>query len=374
MKHAHGLLSLLALSATLAPAVRGELGTCLREIILGQDSDIESLTPKNVIGFGRAYRKPVQIHDNLVERDGSSGGLQVVIAAGGGLIDISDITGIGTSNNNNNNNNNSGASSSISSPNATPASTTEAQSTSTTSSSSTAAASTTSSTDTDSNEVGAAIASGSYSQEPTELVYTCKSEFIDFSTQGAMDKFSFVWCPQNAYQTSNSVVWRLTRECGTTMVYPWDFHYGKIEGRIRIGPTSGVVTSMLLLGPAPSDEIDFEWVGRNTDQVQTMYYVQSHRVDPLPQVFVIDQQGGGDLSTTFHDYAIELNSDSVKWYFDGVLRRTLNKGSQEFPTYASRGRMGIWDGTQTSGWAGTVDWSLGPFTAEMQWFNFTPYC
>ncbi|KAJ1720171.1 putative glycosidase CRH2, partial [Coemansia erecta] len=316
MKRAQGLLSLLALSTALTPAVRGELGTCLREIFFGQDSDIEPLTPKNAIGLGRSYRQPMQILDNLVERDSSSGGFQVVIAAGGGLIDISDITGVGTSNSNNNNNN-SGGSSSISSSSSTSASTTAAQSTSTTSSSSTSAASTTSSTETDSNEVGAAIASGTYSQEPTDLVYTCNSEFIDFSTQGAMDKFSFVWCPQNAYQTSNSVVWRLTQECGTTMVYPRDFHYGKIEGRIRIGPTSGVVTSMLLLGPAPSDEIDYEWVGRNTDQVQTMYYVQSHRVDPLPQVFVIDQQGGGDLSTTFHDYAIELNSDSVKWYFDG---------------------------------------------------------
>ncbi|KAJ2363730.1 transglycosylase, partial [Coemansia sp. RSA 2607] len=334
------------LSTALTPTARGELGTCLREIFFGLDPNIEVLTPKNAIGLSRAYPEPMQIMDNLVERDSSSGGLQVVIAAGGGLIDISDITGVGTSNNNN-----GGVSSGISSSSTASTSTTAAQTTSSTSSSSTSAASTTSSTETDSNEVGAAISSGSYSQEPTDLVYTCKSEFIDFSTQGAMDKFSFIWCPQNAYQTSNSVVWRLTEECGTTMVYPWDFHYGKIEGRIRIGPTSGVVTSMLLLGPAPSDEIDYEWVGRETDQVQTMYYVQSHRVDPLPQVFVIDQQGGGDLSTTFHNYAIELNPDSVKWYFDGVLRRTLNKGSQEFPTYASRGRMGIWDGTQTSGWA-----------------------
>ncbi|KAJ1661996.1 transglycosylase [Coemansia sp. RSA 1646] len=188
-----------------------------------------------------------------------------------------------------------------------------------------------------------------------------------------MSKFSFVWCPENAYQTGNSVVWRLTESCGTTMVYPWDFYYGKIEARVRMGGGSGVVTAMLLLGPAPSDEIDLEWVGKDTTHVQTMYYVQSHRVDNLPEVFGASQNNG-DLSTTFQDYAIELNKDSVKWYLNGILLRTLNKGAQEFPSDASRARLGIWDGTQTGGWAGAVDWSKGPFTAEMQWFNFTPYC
>ncbi|KAJ2815908.1 transglycosylase [Coemansia sp. 'formosensis'] len=189
-----------------------------------------------------------------------------------------------------------------------------------------------------------------------------------------MSKFSFIWCPQNAYQTSNSVVWRLTPECGTTMVYPWDFKYGRVEGRIRIGATSGVVTAMLLLGPPPSDEIDWEWVGKDLTHAQTTYYVQAHNVDSLPMAIGVAQPGGGDLSTTFQNYAIELTKDSVTWFINGNSVRTLVKGTKEFPSAASRPRMGIWDGSQTGGWAGSVDWSLGPFTAEMQWFNFTSYC
>ncbi|KAJ2718652.1 Glutamate decarboxylase 2 [Coemansia sp. Benny D115] len=224
---------------------------------------------------------------------------------------------------------------------------------------------------------GSAVAgtTGTYSQEPSDFAYTCKSEFVDFSKSDAMSKFSFVWCPQNAYQTDNSVVWRLTPECGTTMVYPWDFHYGKIEARIRIGPGSGVVTAMILMGPPPADEIDFEWVGKDLTHVQTMYYVQSHRIDNIPRVYGVDQQGQGDLSTTFQNYAIELKEDTVTWFLNGeALPFVLKRDSRGFPTYANRARLGIWDGTQTSGWAGTVDWSQGPFTAEMMWFNFTPYC
>ncbi|KAJ2354223.1 putative glycosidase CRH2 [Coemansia sp. RSA 2618] len=216
--------------------------------------------------------------------------------------------------------------------------------------------------------------SGTYSQEPSDKAYTCKSEFVDFSKSDAMSKFSYVWCPENAQQSDNSVVWTLTQSCGTTMVYPWDFHQGRAEARIRIGAGAGVVTAMLLLGPAPSDEIDFEWVGQDTTHVQTMYYYQAHRVEAMPQVFGVSQQGNKDLSTSFQNYAIELLEDSIKWYLNGQLIRTLPKSNSYFPSDATRARMGIWDGSQTSGWAGTVDWGKGPFTAEMQWFNFTPYC
>ncbi|KAI7818002.1 concanavalin A-like lectin/glucanase domain-containing protein [Kickxella alabastrina] len=295
-------------------------------------------------------------YQKLHERDIEDDGLDMIIPAGGGIINIADLVGIG--------NGNTGSNLETQAPaiTTTAAESTSALTTSKPASSSTKAPESSTTTTT-------TLLRLLQKPHPATLIHSLlfylASDFIDFSQRDAM---------KNAYQTDNSVVWRLTQECGMTMVYPWDFHYGKIEGRVRIGPGSGVVTAMILMGPPPSDEIDFEWVGKDVTHVQTMYYVQAHRVDVLPEVFGIDQQGNGDLSTTFQNYAIELNKDSVKWYLNGQLLRTLNKKTQEFPTYANRARMGIWDGTQTSGWAGTVDWSQGPFTAEMQWFNFTPYC
>ncbi|KAJ2613288.1 CRH- protein [Coemansia sp. RSA 1365] len=307
----------------------------------------------------------------LYERDATEG-LEVLIQAGSGPINLADLSGSAATNQGvgggSNNAQETPASSSSSSDN---------PSDETSSADSTKSDSSTEDSDSASLVPEAnsnAITSGTYSQEPSDRIYTCKSEYIDFSQSDAMSKFSFVWCPQNAYQTQNSVVWKLTQECGTTMVYPWDFHYGRIEARVRIGAGSGVVTALLLLGPAPSDEIDFEWVGQDLTHVQTMYYVQAHRVDATSQAFGVSQHKDSDLSTTYQDYAIELRKDSVKWYLNGGLLRTLNKGADEFPSDASRARMGIWDGSQTGGWAGSVDWNKGPFTAEMQWFNFTPYC
>ncbi|KAJ1668526.1 transglycosylase [Coemansia sp. RSA 1813] len=209
----------------------------------------------------------------------------------------------------------------------------------------------------------------------SERKFTCNSAVIDFSDPQALSKFNVEWCPQNVYQNNGTLVWRLSSECGTTITYPLDFQYGKIEGRIRMAPGSGVVTTMLLAGPAPSDELDWEWVGKDTWTAQSMYFVKGQRVDQEAQYFHTPGDVAQDMGAGFHNYAIEVNKDSIKWYIDNWLTRTLPKtDGVPFPSGASGTRMGVWDGSQTSGWAGTVDWAQGPFTAEIQWFKFTPYC
>ncbi|KAJ2300793.1 putative glycosidase CRH2 [Coemansia sp. RSA 2706] len=356
-----GLLLLLAPSMA---GAEGVFGVCLRDIFFGQDMGSQPYTPSErmLSRLNPPMRELGQLHG----RDTASDGLLTLIAAGSGPINLSEFFAAGNANGNSDGNTSNSSSSSKPTASASSSDTESASPSSTDKASETTAA-------VSDPGAGAGI-SGTYSQEPSDKAYTCKSEFVDFSQSDAMSKFSFVWCPENAQQTDNSVVWTLTQRCGTTMVYPWDFQQGRVEARIRIGGGSGVVTAMLLLGPAPSDEIDFEWVGQDLSHVQTMYYVQAHRVDAMPEVFGVSQQGGKDLSTSFQNYAIELRDDSVKWYLNGGLLRTLTKGRGEFPSDATRARMGIWDGSQTSGWAGTVDWNSAPFTAEMQWFNFTPYC
>ncbi|KAJ2454665.1 putative glycosidase CRH2 [Coemansia sp. RSA 2336] len=331
------------------------LGVCLREVFFGQDV-YEPYTPNERILS--KHSRPT-----LRERN-TKDGLETLIDANDGFINLSDFF------------NGRQPSEPTTSASASPESTSTRHETSTEASteretSTEASTEHETSSESSSNEAGA---TGTPSQEPDGKSYTCKSEFVDFSRPDAMSKFSFVWCPQNAIQTENSVKWVLTQSCGTTMVYPWDFKQGRIEARVRIGAGSGVVTALLLLGPPPSDEIDFEWVGKDTTSVQTMYYYQAHRLVPVPLVFTVDQADKQDLSTTFQNYAIELHEDKVEWFFNGKSIRVLQKENKYFPADATRARMGIWDGSQTSGWAGTVDWSQGQFTAEMQWFNFTPFC
>ncbi|KAJ1918213.1 hypothetical protein H4219_002770 [Mycoemilia scoparia] len=205
---------------------------------------------------------------------------------------------------------------------------------------------------------------------------TCNEETIDFSQESSLDQVNLSWCPHNTYIKDGAMHWRLTQECGTTVLYPKTLKYGKVEGRIKSAAGSGVVTAFLLIGPAPSDEIDFEWVGKSTDSVQSMYYVLAHAIDVNPQMHrAMNGSSAADMTSTYHNYALELKEDEVNWYLDGTKVRSIkNSPPTPFPSSANQVRMGIWDGTHTSGWAGAVDWSKGPFEASIQWLKFTPYC
>ncbi|KAJ1949047.1 transglycosylase [Linderina macrospora] len=369
------LLTALCLHGLLVATVEAaSFGQCLNNIFFGMDNDHNGFMAPQRYGLSKFANLRFQ---ELVPRadvdDGDA--LETVIAAGSGMINLSSLLAGGAGGNNGGGGSASSAHSTSTATSAKPSQTTATttkskESSKTTSSAS--AASTNTTEQPDASQIGINW-SASASTEPNTR-YTCTSQFIDFSDPDSMKYFNYEWCPQNAYQTGDTVTWRLTQECGTTMVYPWDFHYGRIEGQIRIGAGSGVVTTMLLMGPAPADEIDFEWVGKNVHNVQTTFYVQSQRVVPMSEAFEVTGGSSSDLSKSFHNYTIELTKDRVSWYIDGKLCRYRDKSTGLFPSEANRMRMGIWDGTQTSGWAGPIDWNGAPFTAEIRSFNFTPYC
>ncbi|KAJ2306397.1 hypothetical protein IWW52_006233, partial [Coemansia sp. RSA 2704] len=97
----------------------------------------------------------------------------------------------------------------------------------------------------------------------------------------------------------------------------------------------GVVSSFLLAGPAPSDELDWEWVGKDTWTAQSMYFVKGQRVDPNAQYVHTPGDTPQDMAGGFHNYAIEVNPDSIKWYIDNWLTRTLPKvNGVPFPSQA----------------------------------------
>ncbi|RKP39506.1 glycoside hydrolase, partial [Dimargaris cristalligena] len=129
---------------------------------------------------------------------------------------------------------------------------------------------------------------------------------------------------------------------------------GRIEALIKAGPTSGVVTAFIMQGATPKDELDLEWVGMDAHRVQSMYFVDGQRVagDELPGYH--SAQGATD---GFLRYAIEFTPQHVQWFVNGALVRTLPRGtSKPYPAQANTLRMGVWDGSQNSFWAGVVDW------------------
>ena len=146
----------------------------------------------------------------------------------------------------------------------------------------------------------------------------------------------------------------------------------------RSPPGSGVVTAFSLYGsgaPGATDEVDLECVGRDTSNIQSMYFVNGQRVGNGNQEKDIFPAQGGDLATSYHTYGIEYNDNYVKWYMDGNVGNALtNNNNGQFPASLGKFRLGLWDGTQTSGWAGTVNYNQGPFAASIKWLRYTPYC
>ncbi|GKT44172.1 putative glycosidase crf2 [Colletotrichum spaethianum] len=155
--------------------------------------------------------------------------------------------------------------------------------------------------------------------------------------------------------------------------------FGKIDVVLKASPGQGVVTSVVLQSD-DLDEIDWEWVGGDNEQVQTNYF------------------GKGDTSTydrgayhpvsnplnDYHTYTIDWTQDSVKWLIDGALVRELKyadaKGGAMFPQTPMEVKIGTWVAGRKDAPKGTVEWAGGytdfskaPFNAYYKSITITDY-
>ncbi|WP_397376068.1 beta-glucanase [Paenibacillus terricola] len=145
------------------------------------------------------------------------------------------------------------------------------------------------------------------------------------------------------------------------------YHYGKYEVRMKAAKSIGIVSSFFTYtGPSFGtawDEIDIEFLGKDTNKVQLNYYtdgVGGHEK-------LVDL--GFDASEDFHDYAFEWRADSIKWYIDGQLVHTA---TDNLPVTPGKIMMNLWNGTGVDEWLGHYD-GESPITAEYQWMKFTPF-
>jgi beta-glucanase (GH16 family) len=145
--------------------------------------------------------------------------------------------------------------------------------------------------------------------------------------------------------------------------------FGKIDLEIQVAPGQGVVTSFVLQSD-DRDEIDWEWLGGDTKQVQTNYFGKGDDS-------TFDRGGYSPVDnpqTTTHIYTIDWTKDYVHWIIDGNLVRELKysdaKGGTRFPQTPCQIKLGTWDAGSSTSPNGTVEWaggltdfSKGPYTA-----------
>lgn len=145
------------------------------------------------------------------------------------------------------------------------------------------------------------------------------------------------------------------------------YGYGRYEVSMKAIKNDGVVSSFFTYtGPSdknPWDEIDIEFLGKNTNKVQFNYYTKgSGGHEKLVDL-------GFDASEDFHTYAFEWRKDRIDWFVDGELVHTA---TANLPKTPGKIMMNAWCGTGVDSWLKAFDDSNLPLTAEYQWISFAP--
>lgn len=141
----------------------------------------------------------------------------------------------------------------------------------------------------------------------------------------------------------------------------------------------GVVTSFVLQSD-DLDEIDWEWLGGDTTQVQTNYFGKGDTT-------TYDRGAYHDVAnpqTSTHTYTVDWTKDYVRWSIDGTQVRELTyaeaKEGTRFPQTPMQIRLGTWVAGRADAPKGTVEWAGGytdfskaPFIAYYKEIKITDY-
>lgn len=149
------------------------------------------------------------------------------------------------------------------------------------------------------------------------------------------------------------------------------YHYGLYEVRMRAARGDGVVSSFFTYtGPSdnqPWDEIDIEFLGKDTTRMQTNYFTDGIGGKEV----YIDL--GFDAADSFNDYAFEWLPDRINWYVNGVLVHTEDGSKGPIPSHESKIMVNLWPGIGVDEWLNPFDNSNLPITAEYEYIRYTPY-
>ncbi len=146
--------------------------------------------------------------------------------------------------------------------------------------------------------------------------------------------------------------------------------YGTYEASMKTAAGSGLNTSFFTyvgppVGVASHDEIDFEFLGKNSKTVMVNYWVGGVSKDGT----IINL--GFDASAAFHTYSFIWSPTSIKWLVDGKVVHTTNAG-WKMPTQPGRIYLSLWSGSaQANAWLGPFSYKA-PVTADYHWVKFTP--
>ncbi|KAL8777314.1 MAG: hypothetical protein Q9213_007918 [Squamulea squamosa] len=177
---------------------------------------------------------------------------------------------------------------------------------------------------------------------------------IDF-TDGPSDSFT----PQgNPTYDSNGATFTVAKPGDSPQVTSkWYIMFGHVEFRVKPAPGVGIVSSAVLQSD-DLDEIDWEWVGGDSNQAQSNYFSKGQTTTYNRGAFHPDPNN----QASFHTYTIDWTADQIAWQIDGKTVRTLTpEGAQgQYPQTPMMVKLGAWSGGDSANQPGTIEWAGGP--------------
>lgn len=145
-----------------------------------------------------------------------------------------------------------------------------------------------------------------------------------------------------------------------------DFYgFGYYEVTMKPISNTGVVSSFFTYtGPAdsnPWDEIDIEFLGKDTTKVQFNYFTNGSTGNE----YLYDL--GFDAAEDFHNYGFDWQPDRITWYVDG---EAVYSATENIPQTPGRIMMNVWPGIGVDGWLGAYDGKT-PLRAEYTSVKYT---
>jgi len=142
-----------------------------------------------------------------------------------------------------------------------------------------------------------------------------------------------------------------------------DTSYGYYSVRMKAASCSGVISSFFTYVGYPWDEIDIEFLGKDTTKVQFNYYTSG--VGGHEKWYSL----GYDASKEFHDYGFLWLEDSITWYVDG---KAVHTATESIPVTTTKIMANVWNGKGETfdAWCGPLDESGLPATASYEWFAY----
>ncbi|KAI0173686.1 glycoside hydrolase family 16 protein [Hypoxylon sp. FL1284] len=143
-----------------------------------------------------------------------------------------------------------------------------------------------------------------------------------------------------------------------TLISNFYFFFGRTEVHMKAAPGTGIISSIVWSSDV-LDEVDWEFLGGNNTHASTNYFGKGqqdfHNADYHP----VD----GGVQDDYHNYTSVWNKDTLDWYIDTKLVRTLHakdaNNSMSFPQTPMKLSLGIWAGGDPDQPKGTIEWAGG---------------